>query len=110
MYSNRPYRNRMNFDKAVSIIQEVSGTQLASDVVDAFMRLVAKGEFRDPKDHGGGTTENINNIHKAQENEKKPPEETVKIPEESGKKPLETPESKEQETSGNKAQEEPEKA
>ena len=69
MYSNRPYRNRMNFDKAVSIIQEVSGTQLTSDVVDAFMRLVAKGEFRDPDDHGGGTMENIDNIHKAQ-NEK----------------------------------------
>ena len=64
MYSNRPYRNRMNFDKVVSIIQEVSGTQLASDVVDAFMRLVAKGEFRAPDDHGGGTTENIDNIHK----------------------------------------------
>ena len=66
MYSNRPYRKRMNFEKAVSIIQEVSGTQLASDVVDAFMRLVAKGEFRAPDDTGGGTTENIDNIHKAQ--------------------------------------------
>ena len=66
MYSNRPYRNRMNFDKAVSIIQEVRGTQLTGDVVDAFMRLVEKGEFRDPDDHGGGTTENIDNIHKAQ--------------------------------------------
>ena len=64
MYSNRPYRNRMNFEKVVSIIQEVSGTQLASDVVDAFLRLVAKGEFRAPDDHGGGTTENIDNIHK----------------------------------------------
>ncbi|MBR0228898.1 MAG: HD domain-containing protein [Clostridia bacterium] len=71
MYSNRPYRNRMNFDKVVSIIQEVSGTQLASDVVDAFMRLVAKGEFRAPDDHGGGTTENIDNIHKAQNEGKK---------------------------------------
>ncbi len=69
MYSNRPYRKRMNFEKAVSIIQEVSGTQLATDVVDAFMRLVAKGEFRDPEDHGGGTTENIDNIHKAQQEE-----------------------------------------
>ena len=67
MYSDRPYRNRMNFDKAVSIIQEVSGTQLTADVVDAFMRLVARGEFRAPDDHGGGTTENIDNIHKAQE-------------------------------------------
>ena len=62
MYSNRPYRNRMNFEKVVSIIQEVSGTQLASDVVDAFMRLVAKGEFRDPDDVGGGSMENIENI------------------------------------------------
>ena len=67
MYSNRPYRGRMNFDKAVSIIQEVSGTQLTADVVDAFMRLVEKGEFRAPDDTGGGSTENIDNIHKAQE-------------------------------------------
>ncbi|MBQ7474697.1 MAG: HD domain-containing protein [Clostridia bacterium] len=62
MYSNRPYRNRMNFDKVVSIIKEVSGQQLASDVVDAFLRLVEKGEFRDPDDTGGGSTENIENI------------------------------------------------
>ncbi len=56
MYSNRPYRNRMNFEKAVSIIQEVSGTQLTSDVVDAFMRLVAKGKFRAADGtHAGGT-------------------------------------------------------
>ena len=66
MYSNRPYRDRMNFDKAVSIIREVSGTQLTADVVDAFLRLVEKGEFRAPDDTGGGTTENIDNIHKAQ--------------------------------------------
>ena len=62
MYSNRPYRNRMNFDKVVSIIREVSGTQLTPDVVDAFLRLVDKGEFRAPDDHGGGSTENIENI------------------------------------------------
>ena len=62
MYSNRPYRNRMNFDKVVSIIREVSGTQLTPDVVDAFLRLVDKGEFRDPEDDGGGSTEDINNI------------------------------------------------
>ena len=64
MYSNRPYRNRMNFDKVVSIIKEVSGTQLTPDVVDAFLRLVDKGEFRDPDDNGGGSTENIENIRK----------------------------------------------
>ena len=64
MYSDRPYRKRMNFDKAVSIIKEVSGTQLTSDVVDAFLRLVEKGEFKDPEDTGGGSMEDINNIHK----------------------------------------------
>ena len=66
MYSDRPYRKRMNFEKAVSIIKEVSGTQLQPDVVDAFLRLVDKGEFRAPDDDGGGTTEDINNIHKQQ--------------------------------------------
>ena len=64
MYSDRPYRKRMNFEKAVSIIKEVAGTQLAEDVVEAFLRLVAKGEFRAPDDTGGGSTEDINNIHK----------------------------------------------
>lgn len=64
MYSDRPYRKRMNFEKAVSIVSEVRGTQLADDVVDAFLRLVEKGEFRAPDDNGGGTTEDIDNIHK----------------------------------------------
>ena len=67
MYSDRPYRKRMNFDKAISIIQEVSGTQLTADVVDAFMRLVERGEFRAEDDEGGGTFEDITNIHKAQD-------------------------------------------
>ena len=67
MYSDRPYRKRMNFDKAISIIQEVSGTQLTADVVDAFMRLVEKGEFKAEDDNGGGTFEDITNIHKAQD-------------------------------------------
>ena len=64
MYSNRPYRSRMNFDKVVSIIKEVSGTQLTPDVVDAFLRLVDKGEFRDPDDQGGGSVEEVDNIRK----------------------------------------------
>lgn len=63
MYSSRPYRRRMNFDKAVSIIRGGSGTQLTADVVDAFLRLVDRGEFRAPDDHGGGSMENIENIH-----------------------------------------------
>ena len=75
MYSDRPYRKRMNFDKAVSIISEVSGTQLEPDVVDAFLRLVERGEFRHPDDVGGGTTEDIDNIHKRQDKEAKEEEE-----------------------------------
>lgn len=87
MYSNRPYRKRMNFEKAVSIIKEVSGTQLTSDVVDAFLRLVDKGEFRAPDDQGGGTTENIENIRSgvAEQKPKDAPED---------KKPEEKPEDK----------------
>ena len=69
MYSDRPYRNRMNFDKAVSIIEGASGTQLTEDVVDAFMRLVEKGEFRAPDDNGGGTVEDISNIREKLEKE-----------------------------------------
>ena len=65
MYSNRPYRKRMNFDRAVSIIQENSGTQFEKDVVDAFTRLVEKGRLKPAEDdNGGGTTENIDNIRK----------------------------------------------
>ena len=77
MYSDRPYRKRMNFEKAISIIKEVSGTQLETDVVDAFLRLVDKGEFRAPDDNGGGTTEDINNIHKRQDKEEKESEKKV---------------------------------
>lgn len=70
MYSNRPYRKRMNFEKVVSVIKDASGTQLTSDVVDAFLRLVEKGEMRAPDDHGGGSMEDINNIHKKYDEEK----------------------------------------
>ena len=66
MYSDRPYRKRMNFEKAVSIIKEVSGTQLTEDVVDAFLRIVDRGGLRAEDDHGGGSTEDIDNIHKQQ--------------------------------------------
>ena len=71
MYSNRPYRKRMNFEKAVSIIKGASGSQLTEDVVEAFLRLVERGEFRDPDDIGGGTVEDIDNIHGKQRDEAK---------------------------------------
>nr|MCR4902942.1 HD domain-containing protein [Butyrivibrio sp.] len=64
MYSDRPYRKRMNFDKVVEIMKQASGTQLASDVVDAFLKLVEKGEFKAADDIGEGSTENIDNTNK----------------------------------------------
>lgn len=67
MYSTRPYRGRMNFDKVVSIIKEVSGTQLAPDVVEAFVRLADRGELRAPDDDGGGSMETVDNIRKKEE-------------------------------------------
>lgn len=86
MYSDRPYRKRMNFYKAVSIMKEVSGTQLTSNVVDAFLRLVEKGEFRAPDDDGGGTVEDIDNIRKKQQTEQSQKDIFVKEPPESEKK------------------------
>ncbi|MBR4430464.1 MAG: HD domain-containing protein [Clostridiales bacterium] len=64
MYSDRPYRKRMNFDKVVSIIKGVAGTQLSEEVVEAFLRIVERGGFRAKNDKGGGSTEDIDNIHK----------------------------------------------
>ena len=61
MYSNRPYRNRMNFEKVVEIIKDGSGTQFSPEVVKAFLNLVAKGEFKAPDDNGGGSTEIVDN-------------------------------------------------
>ena len=54
MYSDRPYRKRMEFDKVVETIKDVAGTQLAADVVDAFLKLVEKGEINASS---GGTLE-----------------------------------------------------
>ena len=54
----------MNFEKVVSVISNARGTQLAEDVVDAFLRVVECGGFRAPDDHGGGAMEDIDNIHK----------------------------------------------
>ena len=69
MYSDRPYRDRMNYDKAIDIIRNASGTQLTPDVVDAFLRLAEKGEFRAENDRGGGSTEDISNIRQKQDEE-----------------------------------------
>ena len=52
----------MNFEKVVSIIKDASGSQLSPKVVDAFLRLVEKGQFRAPDDNGEGSTETIENI------------------------------------------------
>lgn len=64
MYSDRPYRPRMNFECAVDIIRKGRGTQFTSDVVDAFMSLVEKGVLRAKDDDGGGCFDNIDNTTK----------------------------------------------
>ena len=46
MYSDRKYRKRLDFEKATSRIREGSGTQFNPEVVDAFFRLVDKGEIK----------------------------------------------------------------
>ncbi|MBA4393355.1 MAG: two-component system response regulator [Desulfobacca sp.] len=40
LISDRPYRQGMNQDRALSIIQEVRGTQLCPDCVDVFLKLL----------------------------------------------------------------------
>lgn len=64
MYSDRPYRPRMNFDCAVDIIRDGKGTQFASDVVDAFLEIVNKGILKAKDDNGGGCFTNIDNCPK----------------------------------------------
>ena len=62
----------MNFEKVVSIIKEVAGTQLSEDVVEAFLRLVEKGDIKmDDDDDGGGSMDDINNIRRKYEEEPK---------------------------------------
>jgi energy-coupling factor transport system substrate-specific component len=61
----------MNFERVMEIMQEVSGTQLTADVVDALQRLANKGMLKASDDMGGGSTESIDNIHKHFEEEEK---------------------------------------
>jgi energy-coupling factor transport system substrate-specific component len=71
MYSNRPYRPRMNFDKVVEIIRGAAGTQLTPDVVDAFLRLAEQGKLRAKNDtEGSGSFEEIDNLNRGSQSEK----------------------------------------
>ncbi|MBE7008877.1 MAG: HD domain-containing protein [Ruminococcaceae bacterium] len=45
MYSTRPYRKKLPLDTVANEIQRISGTQLNSKVVDAFMQLVHEDAF-----------------------------------------------------------------
>lgn len=45
MYSDRPYRNRLEFNKVIQIIREVRGTQLDPDIVDVFLDSVHREEI-----------------------------------------------------------------
>lgn len=42
MTTDRPYRNGMDPEKAISILQSVRGTQLDSEIVDAFCAILAR--------------------------------------------------------------------
>ena len=53
------------------------------------MRLVEKGEFRAPNDNGGGSMDDIDNIHKSFE--KKPDDAVREEPEKSDEAPKEEP-------------------
>ncbi|MBP5230590.1 MAG: HD domain-containing protein [Clostridia bacterium] len=45
MYSTRPYRKQLPLETVVNEIRKCSGTQLSPVVVEAFLRLVERGEF-----------------------------------------------------------------
>ncbi len=55
--------------EAINVIFGTDWWSDCDDVVEAFLRLAEKGEFRAEDDDGGGTTEDINNIHKHQNEE-----------------------------------------
>ena len=57
MYSDRPYRKHMDFNKVVGIMKDAAGSQLTEDVVEAFLRLVDKGEIRGHLDEDQDTPE-----------------------------------------------------
>ena len=57
MYSDRPYRKHMDFNKVVGIMKDAAGTQLTEDVIEAFLRLVDKGEIRGHLDEDQDTPE-----------------------------------------------------
>jgi len=46
MYSDRPYHSCMNYNAAITNIRNGAGTQFASDVVEAFLRLDERGLLR----------------------------------------------------------------
>lgn len=62
MYSDRPYRKRMKLDKILEILQEVKGTQLCPDVVDAFIDIINSGDINLSEDLDDASEENIDNI------------------------------------------------
>jgi energy-coupling factor transport system substrate-specific component len=46
MYSDRPYHSCMNYNAAITNIRNGAGTQFASNVVEAFLRLDERGLLR----------------------------------------------------------------
>jgi len=50
--SDRPYRKGMPVDKALQIIEEVSGTQLCPDCVDVFLKMELWGSMQEENNRG----------------------------------------------------------
>ncbi len=62
MYSDRVYRKRMKIDKIIKILQEIKGTQLCEDVVDALVNMIETGEIKLLEEQDNASEENIDNI------------------------------------------------
>ena len=82
MTSTRPYRKAMPLSKAISIITEISGTQLSSKVVDAFLQLVEEGAFDELRAETEGQQEGKKEAEADEKSEEKKEAEAGGKPEE----------------------------
>ena len=62
MYSTRPYRRQMPLEEVSKEIQRCVGTHYAKDVVDAFQRLVDRGEIKHEEAENSHKTDGEENV------------------------------------------------
>ena len=102
MTSTRPYRKAMTLSKAISIIKDISGTQLSSKVVDIFLQLVDEGAFDELRAETEGQQEEKKEEKPEGQQEEKKEEKPERKTEE---KKEERPEGKTEEKKEDKAEE-----